>query len=119
MYLNDIHYVHVEVLHCKGVALGDAQDVVVSVLHQQVTLSLVVPLALEGSGNTGQRSSRASTPKVYLHFFLLCSLPSSTRASNGVPLLSSLDQLAEGFSRVVARDLVDLGLLGEQGHSYT
>ncbi len=46
VYLYDVQYVHVEVLHGKGITSRHTQHVVISVLHEKVLLGLVLPLTL-------------------------------------------------------------------------
>lgn len=46
LYLNDVHNVHVKVLHGECIALGYVQEKIISILHHQMPLCLVLPLPL-------------------------------------------------------------------------
>lgn len=46
LYLDDVHDIHVKVLHGESIAAWHTQNVVISVLHEQMFLCLVLPLTL-------------------------------------------------------------------------
>lgn len=115
--LNDIHDVHVEVLHRERIALGDVQKQIIPVLHDQMTMCLVLPKVLQR--HVHHYRALTTLSQAYLCLFLHCFFPALSGIASSIQLVLALHPLVVSYLTVVIGVLVHLRLLGQTVTSYT